>query len=150
MSESILIFRGFARRASWCHVVVATDDQGATAVLVGELDDNPGTTVTNALEQVAATITSRLLDGDRHFDLYEYVPIGLPELKPTFYRIEWRGEPGEFSMPTWQTIDPKDDRWLRHIHDRVRPHEYTSQALIAERQLRIIDGRDQENLPSES
>jgi hypothetical protein len=72
MSECILVFPGFARAPSWCHVVIGTDNRGGTAVLLGELDDNPGTTVTNALENAAESVSRQLLDGDRSFKLYEY------------------------------------------------------------------------------
>jgi hypothetical protein len=147
MSQFILVFRGLGRSPSWCHVVVASDERGAKAVLVGELDDNPGTTVTNALEEVAESIRRELLDGDPHFELYEYVPKGLPKLQPTFYKIEWRGQPGHFSMPDWQVVEPDSDPWLRRIREVVKEKAYTSQALIAERKLKVIDSRQHEDLP---
>jgi len=117
---------------------------------VGELDDNPGTTVTNAIEQVAERIRCDLLDGDPHFELYEYVPKGLPQLRPTFYRIEWRGQPGHFSMPTWLVVEPSADPWLRHLQDLVMEDGYTSQALIADRKLEVIDSRERDDLPAAS
>lgn len=147
MSQFILVFRGFGRSPSWCHVVVASDTSGAKGVLVGELDDNPGTTVTNALEEVAESVRRELLDGDPNFDLYEYVPMGMPELRPTFYKIEWRGEPGHFSMPTWHAVEPDADPWLRQLQCNVMEHGYTAQALIAERKLQVIDPRQHEDLP---
>jgi hypothetical protein len=148
MSQCILVFRGFGRAPSLCHVVVAHNDRGDKAVLVGELDDNPGTTVTNAIEQVAENIRHDLLNGDYNFELYEYVPRGLPELKPTFYRIVWKGRSGQYSMPEWQVVEPDSDHWLRSLRHLVMENGYTSQALIVERKLEVIDSREPENLPA--
>jgi hypothetical protein len=148
MSECILVYRGFARSPGWCHVVVAHDQAGGTAVLVGELDDNPGTAVTNALEQIADIVRRELVDGDSDFVLYEYVPKAPPKLEPVFYRIEWRGEPARFSMPTWEPVDPKADQWVRYFRGKVTDREYTSRALIAQRGLEVLDAREREDLPS--
>jgi len=147
MSQYILVFRGFARTPGWCHVVVAEDHHGQKAVLVGELDDNPGTSIINATEQIADAISRKLLAGSSDFELYEYVIKGLPELKPTFYLIEWKGQPGRFSMPTWTPVDPSVDPWLRVLQSRVKDHEYTFNALTAERDLEMIDAREPEALP---
>jgi hypothetical protein len=144
MNEYILIFRGFGRSPGWCHAVV---DKQEKKVLVGELDDNPGTTVTNAVEEVAEGVYGRLLSGDRDFELYEYVPKGLPKLEPTFYRIVWRGQPGRFSMPAWDVVDPNTDNWLRGIQGLVMSHHYASEALRADRKLTAVDAREPENLP---
>jgi len=149
MSQQILVYRGFARDPGWCHVIVGRDERtGDTAVLVGELDDNPGTTITNALEEVAEAIKRYVLNGDSDFELYQYSPQGLPDLKPTFYRIEWKGQPGRFSMPVWNVVDPRKDPWLRVLRDQVKEHNYTSHALIAERNLQVIDSRERQDLPT--
>jgi hypothetical protein len=150
MSEYILVYRGFARTAGRCRVVVASDDRGDKAVLLGDLEDNPGTTVMSAIEQVAQDVQRESLNGDSHFKLYQYVLKGLPELSPTFYRIEWRGQSGRFSMPTWERVDPATDRWLRYLRDKVKDSGYTSEALIAERQLAVVDAREREDLPAAS
>jgi hypothetical protein len=128
-------------------MLVTANARGARAVLVGELDDNPGTTVTNALEGLAESVRRELLDGDPNFELYEFVPKGLPKLQPTFYRIEWRGEPGHFSMPEWQVVDPGSDPWLRDLRSEVMEKGYTAQTLIAERKLEVIDSRRRDDLP---
>jgi hypothetical protein len=142
--------RGFARSPIWCHVAIATDDLGANTVLVGELDDNPGTTAGNAIEEVAVCITRDLLGGDPDFVFYEYVPVGLPSLKPTFYRVEWTGQPGHFSMPDWHIVEPDSDAGLRELRDLVIESGYTSKVLMAERKLEVIDSRDREDLPTAS
>jgi len=147
MSQYILIFRGFARTPGWCHVVVGEHDRGNRAVLVGELDDNPGTSVLNATEQIAEAVSRTLLDGNSQFELYEYMTEGLPDLKPTFYRIDWKGQPGHFSMPTWDPVDSQADFWLRSLGSAVRDHDYTFKALTAERELEVVDAREPEALP---
>lgn len=150
MRECILVVRGFARSPIWCHVAIATDDQGANTVLVGELDDNPGTTVGNAIEEVATRVMRDLLDGEPDFALYEYVPVGLPSLKPTFYRIVWMGQPGHFTMPEWHIVEPDAEIGLGDLQGLVMKAGYTAKALMAERQLAVIDARDREDLPTAS
>lgn len=116
-------------------------------MLVGELDDNPGTSVTNAIEEVAEIVRLELLDGNPSFALYEYVPRGLPKLKPTFYRVIWSGPPGSFWMPDWQVVEPESDPWLRAFRSQVMEHGYTSRVLIAQRKLAVVDSRRREDLP---
>ncbi|HYB24891.1 MAG TPA: hypothetical protein VED41_13900 [Solirubrobacteraceae bacterium] len=148
MSECILIFRGFGRDPGWCHVIVANDQRGARAVLVGELDDNPGTSVTNAIEEVAESIKREFLGGDSRFALYQYVPKDAPTLGPTFYRIEWMGQPGRFAMPVWHKVEPDVDPWLRYMRDLVMEQGYTSKALLAGRKLEVVDSRERDDLPA--
>lgn len=145
--QSILVYRGFARAPGWCHVVHGVDEQGAKAVLVGELDDNPGTSVTNAIEEVAESVKREMLGGDGDFAVFEYAPKGMPGLRPTFYRVSWEGQPGHFSMPEWNVVEPGSDPWLRRWRDLVMEKGYTSKALIAERGLEVLDARAREDLP---
>jgi hypothetical protein len=51
-------------------------------------------------------------------------------------------------MPTWTVVDPKGDPWLRHLRDAVKEDGYTFNALTAERDLKVIDAREREDLPS--
>jgi hypothetical protein len=146
ISQCILVFRGFARSPSVCHVANTTDDRGRRIVLAGELDDNPGTTLTNAIEQAAESIQRSLLHGEEGFELYQYVPKGLPRLEPTFYRVFWRGQSG-FSMPEWQTVDTDKEAALSNLRDVPTEDDYTSQALVKERKLQIVDARASEDLP---
>lgn len=140
MNEYILLYPGFARSPGWCHVVVAKNGHPGT-VLVGDLDDNPGTSVVNATEQIAAAISQRLFNGapPDDFAMFEYYTGEPPDIAPTFLRVEWKGQPGHFSMPTWTTTDPSEEPRLRSISDRVRPDRYTFDALTAERDLELID-----------
>jgi hypothetical protein len=147
-NEFILMFRGFARTPGVCHVVVARDDY-RPRVLVGELDDNPGTSVLNATEEIGAAISRHLLDeaGPEQFTLFEYEPKGLPELRPSFYRIVWRGEPRHFSMPTWEAVQADKEPDLASLRPLVRSQNYTSDALTTERHLELIDGRWTSGIP---
>lgn len=140
MNEYILLYPGFARSPGWCHVVVADNGHPST-VLVGDLDDNPGTSVINATEQIAAAISQRLFDGacPEDFAMFEYYTGGPPDTAPTFLLVEWKGERGHFSMPTWTTVDPSEEPRLRSISDRVRTDRYTFDALTTERDLELID-----------
>jgi hypothetical protein len=145
MTEYILVFTGFARTPGWCHVVVAEGGH-RPAVLVGDLDDNPGTSVINATEEVAAEISRRLFKGEgpSAFTLFEYYAKGPPDLTPTFFRIDWAGEPDQFSMPTWTRVNADEEPLLRPLSDRVRPDHYTFDALTAERSLELIDASEPE------
>jgi len=140
MNEYILLYPGFARTPGWCHVIVAGNGH-PSAVLVGDLDDNPGTSVVNATEQIATAISERLFDGASpdDFAMFEYYTGGESDTEPTFLRVEWEGEPGHFSMPAWTTIDPSEEPGLHSISIRVRPDRYTFDALTTERDLELID-----------
>lgn len=143
MIEYILLYPGFARTPGWCHVVVADNGRPHTA-LVGDLDDNPGTSVINATEEVAAAVAHKLFNGagPDDFTMFEYYAKAPPDLAPTFFRIEWQGEPGQFSMPTWTRVDPSEEPGLQIISERVRADRYTLDALTADRNLELIDASE--------
>jgi len=146
MSEYIFVTRGFAREPVWCHVVIASG-KGRQAVLIGELEDNPGTSATNALEQIAEKVSAELLKDRQGFEFFEYVPKGLPSLEPTFYRIEWGGTPGRFSMPVWNVVAPETDWMIRFFRGRVLPEGYTSKALMSARDIDVFDAREHPDIP---
>ncbi len=141
MTEYILVYPGFARSPGWCHVI-ASRDAGTRSVLVGDLADNPGTSVINATEQIAALISERLFDGAAppEFEMFEYEPRSSRDLQSTFLRVDWNGDPGTFSMPTWTPVDPSTEPSLKTALGRVRADDYTFDALTSERELELIDG----------
>jgi hypothetical protein len=147
MTEYILIYPGFARSPGWCHVI-ADREAGTRSVLVGDLSDNPGTSVINATEQIAALISEHLFDGAEpsEFAMFEYEPRGTRDLAATFLRVDWHGQPGTFSMPTWTPVDPTTEPSLRKALSRVRADAYTFDALTAERELELIDGAGSEQV----
>jgi hypothetical protein len=150
INEFILMFRGFARTPGLCHVVVSQDDHASHA-LVGELADNPGTSILNATDEIGAAISSYLLNdaGPQEFTLFEYEPKGLPDLIPSFYRIVWRGAPNHFSMPTWEVVDADEEPELESMRSRVRSGNYTVDALTTERDLTLVDARGVEDIPEQ-
>lgn len=144
MSQYIVRYKGFARAHGICHVVVARDERDSIAVLVGELKDNPGTSTINAIEQVAALISEKLLNGSTNFSLYQYALVGLPDPdqpRPTFYRVTWNGTRA-FTMPSWKVVDPDLDPGLQDVKSTVKPRDYTMDSLLSEvdRDLELVDG----------
>lgn len=127
LQEYLLAYPGFSAEPGVCHVVVASDAPDGPAVLVGALEDNPGTSPTNALERVTCAIAQHLFEDQCDFRLYQYEPQGLPDLKPTFYVISWNGE--SRSTPTWEQIDPADDEFLKEAQHSVKVDPYTMGAL---------------------
>jgi hypothetical protein len=121
--QYVLAFRGFSSRPGLCHVLVSTNGSRPKA-LVGELLDNPGTSTTNAVEEVGAIISERLLKGSTEFDLYQFQPEGLPDLRPTFYAIEWMGG-RPFRWPVWHIVLPQDDEWIAHAKRYLDAQNYT-------------------------
>jgi hypothetical protein len=139
MSEFILLYRGFANTRGWCHVVTSAPD--VPAVLVGQLDDNPGTSVTNAIEEIAALLSAHLFEGanSAEFEVYEYRIRRLPQPQAEFLRVDWNGEHGAFAMPTWDRISPADTPALEPLASHVRMTDYTFAALTTERDLAVLD-----------
>lgn len=140
MREFILIYAGFGREPGWCHVVVSTAP-GFRAALLGELQDNPGTSVTNALEEAANGVASTTFEGRHDFSIYQYDPAGIPTLKPTFWEITWKGAAGTFALPLWEPVDPAHDQWLTKAQKYVMPENYTAVSLRESRALRLVDSR---------
>jgi hypothetical protein len=135
--EYLLRYRGFAAEPGVCHVVVAQNDRSST-VLVGSPEDNPGTSVTNALEQVAAEISTRILDGERNFPLYQYEPEGLPDFRPTFLRVAWT--PEAFKMPQWTPVEPEREPLLAPVAEVLPdPEHYEVADLLQRPGLKLIE-----------
>jgi hypothetical protein len=59
-------------------------------VIAGALDDGPGTSITNAIEMVAAAIQANILTDGREFELIEHYPRALGALDaPCFSRVRF-------------------------------------------------------------
>lgn len=128
IEQYLLAYSGFSAEPGVCHLVVSRDAPGGPVALVGELDDNPGTSTTNAMERVASAIAAAPQTPGAEFGLYQYDPQGLPDLKPSFYAVVFRGA-SFFSMPTWESVDPTSDEFLAEATDLVRAEDYSSRAL---------------------
>jgi hypothetical protein len=59
-------------------------------VIAGALDDGPGTSITNAIETVAAAIQENILTDGREFELIEHYPGSLSDRDtPSFSRVRF-------------------------------------------------------------
>lgn len=73
-----------------CHVRVYEEPGRLPVVIAGGLMDNPGTTITNAIEMVAAAIQRSLFADGREFRLIEHHPSSLTVRdQPTFALIHF-------------------------------------------------------------
>jgi hypothetical protein len=138
MTEYLLTYAGFSKTPGICHVIAADE---STDVLVGNLDDNPGTSVINATEEIGWAL-SRLLFDDADptaFRMFEYDPRGVPSLEPTTSRVQWNGEPGTFAMPTWVSVESEMLAEIADLLRKVRVQGYTFDALSSERDLIHIE-----------
>ena len=136
VDEFLLAYRGYSATPGICHVVVAPENGRAPRALVGELDDNPGTSTTNAIEEVAEAISRHLLDGSEDFSLFQYQPHGLPDLRPEFYAIEWKGG-RPFRWPVWERVDASSHPWLSSVRRYVSAEDYTRDRIDV--RTRVID-----------
>lgn len=142
--QFLLAYDAFIRTPGICHVIVF-DRPEPPVVVVGELDDNPSTSATNAIETVADAISRKVLPGRTDFDLFEYVPKGLPAMQPTFYRVTWEGG-RPFRWPVWNRVDPSAEVWLQMASKYVTPSPYLSTQIRGER----IDATSREVFPVSS
>lgn len=145
IEQYLLAYQGFSTEPGVCHLLVARDAPDGRAALVGDPEDNPGTSPTNALERVAAAIAEHLFAGRSAFRLYQYEPHGLPELAPTFYAISWQGGV-PFSKPAWDPVDPRQDPFLDEARRLVRESDYTLAAL---RGWPVIDATERASILSQ-
>lgn len=138
LEEYLLAYKAFSTEPGVCHVVLGRDAPEGSAVVVGDPEDNPGTSVTNAIERVASAIDHHLFHDKFDFRLYQYEPRGLPDLKPTFYVVIWRGgRPG--SMPTWEPVLPEQDAFLAEASHHFEIPDYNLENLAGRQ---VIDATD--------
>jgi hypothetical protein len=130
VSEQLLPFDGLHGIDGLCHVRVYEHPGRLPVVIAGDLEDNPGTRLTNGIELVAHAVQQELLPDGREFQLVEYHVD-----EPHFLRVEFalagntnaascpdpgasvvmtdgqrassarRPLPGEFRDPRWTTVD---------------------------------------------
>jgi hypothetical protein len=141
VQEYLLVYTGFGTSIGVCHVVLSRSPEEAM-VLVGQLEDNPGTSVTNAIERVAERISTNLLDGREAFELFEYFPGGGIVI-PRFARVTWEGGK-PFYMPVWHEIEPISHPWLEVAARRVGQEPYTTESIHAT----VVDATDRPDIVS--
>ena len=68
-TEYLIRFPSFSNERSVCHLFLANE-----GIVLGELEDNKGTSVTNALEIVCAGIADAFFEGKTDFAVFEWLP----------------------------------------------------------------------------
>jgi hypothetical protein len=122
ITEHLLTFPGNDRLRSLCHIIVDTRRRWAIA---GEIDDNPGTSVTNAIERIHSLVSSHWFKGDTKFLLFEYTQRDPITHAPAIYEIRWHGP--TFTMPEWKRSE-RADQLLEEVGSRL-PEPYVSASL---------------------
>jgi hypothetical protein len=143
IEQYLLLFPGNSNLESQCHVLVDREERWAVA---GQLDDNPGTSVTNALERVAQAIAERWFDDMSDFSLFEYTMHDPVDRVPALYEIRWHG--GTFRMPEWTRSD-RANRLLDVISPYI-PDPYTSRDLRGAETVKVGALRRAERPESQS
>ncbi len=88
--QALLPYQGFHGTQGVCHIRVYEQPGRLPIVIAGALDDNPATSITNAIEMVAAQIQANVLSDGREFELIEHYPASLTdEHTPTFSRVRF-------------------------------------------------------------
>jgi hypothetical protein len=88
--ELLLPYQGLNGFDGLCHVRVYEDPGRLPVAIAGGLTDNPGTSITNAAEMVAAAIQRSIFTDGREFHLVEHYPSPLPVGdRPTFALIHF-------------------------------------------------------------
>jgi len=132
LEQFVMEYRGFSARRGRCHVLL---DRELASVLVGDPSDNPGTSVTNAIERVAYEVCEWFGVNAYEEALYQYVP-----WEPRFRReltsqVEF--EKDAWAMPTWTEADQAGE-FLSEALDVVRaiqPYQLTEMT-----QLEVVNG----------
>ena len=71
---SRLHYRGFHGCDSWCDIEVVRVSDACTVVIVTEVDDNPGTSVTNMAEELATEVCKTFRISPHKLVWYEHYP----------------------------------------------------------------------------
>lgn len=89
--ELLLTYPGIGGAEGICHLRAYEHADARPVVIVGELTDNPGTFVPNAIENIAAAVQRLLYADGREFQLIQHRP------------------PDEFLAVTFDHISPSDN-----------------------------------------
>jgi hypothetical protein len=88
--EALLPYQGFHGTYGVCHVRVYEEPGQLPVVIAGALDDGPGTSITNAIEMVAAAIQASIFTDGREFELIQHYPSSVGDGKPIFSRLRFK------------------------------------------------------------
>ena len=114
--EHLLAYPGWGLDWGRCHVI--TQD-GVDKVVVGEPVGNPGTSVVNAIEQIADAIAKHI--HAEPFELYEYLPWSVATRRPSFQHVIFT-PPDSHDMPQWKDADPHDDPFLQEALAAIKQY----------------------------
>lgn len=163
--ECLLAFPGLNGINGVCHIRVYEQPGWRLVVIAGELADNPGTFIPNAVEQLAYTIHTELLTDGQEFQLIQHRPpdefravdfqhqrtsedpanpihrqsttvIITPDQE--WHEIPGPAKPGDFRDPHWTTIDAIDTLIGASI-ERYEPQEYTAANIAGQAGQQLID-----------
>jgi hypothetical protein len=88
--ESLLPYQGLHGTRGLCHVRVYEQPGRLPAVIAGALEDGPATSITNAIEMVAAAIQASVFSDGREFELIEYYTDSIDGASsPSFSRVRF-------------------------------------------------------------
>lgn len=88
--ESLLLYQGLHGTRGLCHIRVYEQPGRLPVVVAGALDGAPGTTITSAIEMVAAAIQASVFTDGREFELVEHYPGSLGDGgTPSFSRVRF-------------------------------------------------------------
>lgn len=112
-------FRGFHGCPSWCQLEILPLSDGCTVVLATEVQDNPGTSVTNAAERLVHWVCLEFsIDPSSlvWIEHYGYPSVVHPKLPRTYDLVSFTilpaGHDAIFAHPTRRTMQPADWRQL--------------------------------------
>lgn len=123
-------YRGFHGCRSWCRLEVLPLRDGRVAVIATEVEDNPGTSVTNVAEHLASFVCDTFkIDPDKlvwvehyaygsaanprraeEYDLVTFVRLGPQRVlwSPCVTLGQPDGRPGHFDDPQWRPMSDED------------------------------------------
>jgi hypothetical protein len=147
--ELLLPYQGLDAFNGLCHIRVYEQPGQLPVVIAGGLDDNPGSSITNAIEVLAATVQRSLFSDGREFHLIEHYRDGIDgRPAPTYALVHFSHRPlqdspddscnieGNFRHPCWEPIDDvehlvgcKVTAWERGL--------YTARAIAGEHGERL-------------
>jgi len=103
LERFLLEYGGFSSKRGRCHVIVARE---MNAALVGDPLDNPGTSVTNVVEQVACDLSRAASFDTMNGRFYAYVPWDPVRRRGWTAMVEFLGD--AWSMPVWHDVQRGD------------------------------------------
>lgn len=125
--QVVLEYGGFSLARGRCHVVF---DPERSHALVGEPLDNPGTAVTNAIEEVAFSLKTSLGIDVSMGQLFQYTPWDAEIRRERTLLVKFHGD--MWSMPVWTDPDATDAflvSALAEVH-AIKPYTLTKMSNL--------------------